>query len=267
MINIDATTDIALKGARRAAVFLGLGINSSRDKSFKDYQLPKDSFLRIVPDEAKEEEIEEFKSVFSEWIITSALREITETLDVFLNLLHNNCLRMAVTKGNAELSDAPIILKKFERLGLDEKFQQIREQYGVETKNENYFLGIKQARNCIVHRRGIVGEKDIDENDGKLRLQWWTIDLLGSSADGKETKLAPDVESGHYSFDVETTIQAKLFSPRERVFCLNEKLALTPREIIEICFLTQISAEELKRSTLKYAESIGVKIVKLDESN
>lgn len=49
-IDFDKLKEIALRGIRRTAVFLGLGVNAARDENFKDYQLTGIALLRLVPD-------------------------------------------------------------------------------------------------------------------------------------------------------------------------------------------------------------------------
>jgi hypothetical protein len=38
-LDLDKLLDIALKGVRRAAVFMGLGVNAAIDPDFRSYQL------------------------------------------------------------------------------------------------------------------------------------------------------------------------------------------------------------------------------------
>jgi len=48
-IDIDTLLELALRGIRRASVFLGLGVNAAIDPEFKDYQLTNLSNIHIIP--------------------------------------------------------------------------------------------------------------------------------------------------------------------------------------------------------------------------
>ena len=68
-----------MRGVRRASVFLGLGVNAARNPQFKDYQLQNLALFRIMPDALPDETIAHFKENFEEWVISCALRELTES--------------------------------------------------------------------------------------------------------------------------------------------------------------------------------------------
>ena len=47
-INLPAIKDIAVKGVRRTAVFMGLGINAANNPDFKQYQLADVTGLEFI---------------------------------------------------------------------------------------------------------------------------------------------------------------------------------------------------------------------------
>ena len=132
-----------MRGVRRASVFLGLGVNAARNPQFKDYQLQNLALFRIMPDALPDETIAHFKENFEEWVISCALHELTETLDVFLDSVHRACLLMATNQGTVTPEEANKWGPVFERGGLDSKLSLLRRRFSIETSREAYFKGIK----------------------------------------------------------------------------------------------------------------------------
>lgn len=84
-IDLDQLMDVALKGVRRTAVFLGLGLNAASRADFNDYELwklaPKDAngnyeglTFGLVPDNAPSETLKHYKEEFGVWVINNGLR-------------------------------------------------------------------------------------------------------------------------------------------------------------------------------------------------
>ena len=63
-ISFPAIQETALKGVRRTAVFMGLGLNAGQDPNYRAYQLSSISMLQFVPQNADDHTIDEFKTHF-----------------------------------------------------------------------------------------------------------------------------------------------------------------------------------------------------------
>jgi hypothetical protein len=262
-INFDYIADIPMRGVRRASVFLGLGVNAARNPQFKDYQLQNLALFRIMPDALPDETIAHFKENFEEWVISCALRELTETLDVFLDSVHRACLLMATNQGTVTPEEANKWGPVFERGGLDSKLSLLRRRFSIETSREAYFKGIKQARHCIAHRRGIVGMEDVDESDNKLHLQWWRVELLIKTPIGKEISLMPPLEEGAIVLEEGGEVQAR-FSTNERVFAIGQKISLNPNDLTEVCLLVKLASADIVKGLIEYTKSLRVEIQQKD---
>ena len=140
-INIDLNRikEISLKGIRRTAVFMGLGINSARAAEFKEYQLSEETFFRIIPDNVNDNQIKDFKSHFEHWIISCGLRELIETFSVYLTAIFKSCLLAAIHKKKLEINDPEKCLESFKWKGVEKQLKILRTRFGVETTKEIYF--------------------------------------------------------------------------------------------------------------------------------
>ncbi|NWF74711.1 MAG: hypothetical protein HXY51_16970 [Nitrospirae bacterium] len=123
-VDLDDIQEIALKGVRRAAVFMGLGLNAAFNKDFKDYRLSQITKVDLVPPDANDAQIENFKKEFSYWIIGNGLRELIENFHVFLDRLHDGCLLFKVTKvGGSSPQEVQAAGEKFYYVGLSAKLR------------------------------------------------------------------------------------------------------------------------------------------------
>jgi hypothetical protein len=254
-IDLDQIKEIALKGVRRATIFLGLGVNAARDKTFTSYQLPENDYLKLVPENVSDGELSDFKENFEKWIISNGLRELIESFGVFLDRIHQACLLFATNVGQISPRDAEKYGVAFEKKGVEGKLNKLHTLFNVLTNKEKYFPSINQARNCITHRRGVVGVEDLKGNDD-LQLIWWAMDTIVQLPDGKEIPLIPIPKGGIYLKDG-GTVCIKI-RDRNRVYALGEIVELNPVDINEICFLVSLATNEIVASTVAYAKSIGI---------
>lgn len=73
-LDFDRIHEVALKGIRRAAVFMGLGVNAARDIGYRAYELTDLTQIQIVPSGANDQQVKQFKQEFEIWIIANGLR-------------------------------------------------------------------------------------------------------------------------------------------------------------------------------------------------
>src|SRR6266478_4900584 len=69
LLNIDVrkVLEVALLGVRRAAMFMGLGVNASENPAIVDYQIQGFKEIRLLPDNLPQEIIQESKLNFWQW--------------------------------------------------------------------------------------------------------------------------------------------------------------------------------------------------------
>lgn len=257
-INLDQLQEIALKGVRRTAAFLALGVNSARDHRLVDYQLPGDALLRFLPDNVTPEGVANLKIEYEKWVIFCCLRELIETFAVYLDGVHYWLgLVISVEKGTITPEEARKRERAFEQKGIDGKLDELRSQFEIQTPKEKYLVSIHRVRNCLTHRRGIVASRDI-RSEGTLRVNWWAMDILAKTADGKETPLTPAQLTG--GVVLRDCVVMMRFVDREREFRLGEVLQLTVGDLSEICFLVTEATREVMSSAIQYAKAQGIEI-------
>lgn len=265
-INFDRIRQDAIKGIRRSAVFMGLGVNAANDDRFSDYQLSLETKLQILPDGLNEETIKSFKNHYSEWVRINAFRESIESFHVFLDQLFFALL--VVKRKPHGVEEAHKRYAKFERQGFGQKLSDFDKEFSINVLFPNYLLALNKSRNCIAHRRGIASNhRDINDKDkDSLRVVWRAMSVVMTDSTGEELFRMEDLPG--YKTTEETVIGIR-FEDREKLFRRGELISFDPTELSEMLYYWMFEINQLFNAGLKYAEEKGVKFVqpKFNNSN
>lgn len=256
-MNIDfgAISEIARKGIRRAAVFLGLGINAAESPGLRNYSLAHHSSYQFVPQEVDDATIDTWKEEFRSWIVTSGLRELIETFAVFLDKIQEACLVIALSKSRVSGKQAEGDARSFQHKGIRDKLSVLASEFAIAPDHPDALTTINQARNCLAHRRGIVGSQDCNDGDA-LTIRWWSIEIYFETPQGEKTLTDMPV-----TIPVEgpTGAGVKVGSTeRVRTFSKGAVVKFTPKELHEICWFLYFSTDQIRDSAAKYAEKFGI---------
>jgi len=254
-IDVNKIQEIALLGVRRAAVFMGLGINAARDSRFREYKLTHITGIELIPADVDEKTIGHFKEEFQLWIIESGFRELLERFSLFLDAIHHHSLLLATNRKKISPEDAEKLHNKFEYTGVTGKLDQMEETFGMSFRHVHYLETLSQARNCLTHRLGIVGDKDCG-SDGHFELRWRSFDLLVQALDKDEpVNLSFPIKEPVY-FEKGGEVQLKIVD-RVRRFPKGAKLALLSKDLAEICHFVILASNDVATAMIDYAKSIG----------
>lgn len=257
-ISLDNVLDIALKGVRRAAVFMGLGVNAAIDPDFKSYQLSQLTNIQMVPDDVSPEELTHFKEEFRLWIEAGGFRELADTFATYLDAVHHACLLMKTVTGQPSLADVPKIHAKYRRWGLPDKLSVLSERFDVAPQKPAHLLSLSRARNCLTHRGGIVGDDDLQGAEA-LSLHWVGVDVFIDEPNGTRHLVNEILSRTPINLPNGGTPKVQ-FSERTRRFKRREKLILSTRELAEICWIYAHEARFLLGRVGEFAKAVGVEI-------
>lgn len=265
-IDFSKMKDISYRGIRRAAAFVGLGVNVARDGEFKKYQLSEYSTLEIMPNNLDDKSIAHIKEEFEKWVILNGVRELVESFGLFLDKVHIICLLMATQKKQISSDDAEKFGPAFERKGVEDKLTILRNRFGITSDKEKYFSSINQIRNCITHRKGQIGSEDLRDNKS-FQLTWWGFDIFAETPSGEKHSLIPPLPKEGLFLKEGGKIMLQV---KDRIieYKLGDIVTLSPNELIEICYLVQLTTDDIVKSSYDYAKKIGIEentIAKSDE--
>jgi len=194
------------------------------------------SFLNFVPAQQQRPNSDAVVRDFRVWAVGCGLRDCVEATNVFLEQLRFACA-MYWLAGKGQFTGAdyhetlgPKPAKRFHRLGLPYKISHLAEEYEFTLPGQycEQVLSLNQARNCLVHRSGVVSAQDTNLDD-RLRLLWEKPELVVLRQDG-------DVVVSETTFLHAGEKVGMRCRPTERIFVAGDILALSSAEFTEFCW-------------------------------
>jgi len=230
-IDLNRLRAIAHTGLQRAYVFMGYGLNAARDANLNDFSLEDVSHAQLVSPFSAPTQIESAKQAFGQWIVGGGIREAIEAFGTFLDEVHRVALFVAGHKGAISEPEARKARKRFRHIGLPEKLAVLVEGFGVGVEWPALVGSIHSARNCLVHRHGVVAKKDCNAGE-QLAVSWRSLELVILRATGEVVIRMPIQEKVHVEQGEAIAVQ---WSTRESCFDVGDALVLHPSHLAEIC--------------------------------
>ncbi|MGH8503839.1 MAG: hypothetical protein ACREVE_15515 [Gammaproteobacteria bacterium] len=254
-IDFDKLLEVALKGVRRASVFMGLGVNAAIDKDFKNYQLSPLTNIQLVPDNVPEENLKHIKEEFRVWIEAGGFRELADTFARYLDSVHHTCLVMKAVREKTSVTDFSDVHLKFRSEGFPNKLNILQQRFSVGPAHGPQLISLSRARNCLTHRNGIVGEEDL-RGETEFSAKWHGMDVFIEEPNGKRH---PFNETPPEGLLLPEGGSVKMqFVERVRSFKRGEKLLLSTRDLAEVCWFYDRKARSVLKSVVAFARSIGI---------
>lgn len=246
------------KSLQEVICLVAAGLNSSDTIELEGLKLPTSiqrNFARI--DGA---DLDKVKRRYSEWLLTCGFRDSIESVSTFLENAHKvlTCWELAEKKDSAfriprERWDNDFVreVKKFHRLGFPDKLNHLAQKHamGIKDTFKAQILSINSARNCLVHRRGIVGEPD-ENVPGALLVKWLRMKLFLRNEEGDR-----DLVIGE-TIEKEGTI-CMVHEEKQKSFSLRTMVNFSVDEFSELTWSFFLFAEELVKSINAYGVDQG----------
>jgi len=254
-IDLPAILGIAHLGVRRATVFSTFGANAARGAVESDFDPLACGAMEVIPAPPDQTTLDSYKKEFEKWVVVCALREAIEAFALFLDHIHLACVIMAHVEGRVTVEQADKWGADYSFLGLAQKLRLLRERFGVEFADADMLLSINAFRNCLSHRRGVVGPEDCAQ-DGSFVVVWPGIELFSASEDGEERRVG-------FPVDVPVVMEAGAgllirTARKTTTFKLGDQLRLSPTQVTEAGQFLAQAAEAVCKSAQSYAEGLGL---------
>ena len=255
-VDFEEVLEFARLGIRRASLFMGFAVNMANNPDVRDYDLSHQTKYRVLPETDDENVLAEYKHEFRTWVIANALREIHESLIEYLEKVNQACLTFEWVVREKTSEDCDRFQKKFHNAGFQDKFHILRRQFNVTTQHENGWLSVNAARNCLTHRRGVVGCDDVNEG-GHLRLRWRALEIYFIPAGGAPVFNRDIPPSG---LQMQGGALDSKYVDRSCSFEKGQLVELSPLQLAEICAFADEAAVELANSAVEFARNKGISI-------
>lgn len=269
VIDFSQILDVAMKGVRRTAVFMGLGLNAASDPALTKFSLEGRSYMQLVPEPQPPETVAHFKTEFGKWIVGCGLRELLETFETFLTEVFDACMVSAIKAGLVTQAEAEKERKRFGFGGLSNKVTVLG-KLGVTGVHSHYFASLYEARNCLTHRQGLVGWEDCKDAavPGRLVLTWrgYAREIREPSGNIIPLEDERGVPCGLPVYLPDGGDMLVRVLERRREFAVGDVVELSPADLAEICAFVIHEAQAILASAVAYVEGpCGIPVQRPEE--
>lgn len=259
-INLDALRNELRIALQRVIYLVSAGLKAAEGIDPENLQLPTVSMAVTYASNLKFTPVE-IKQQYTSWILTNGFRDSIECVSAFLESVHkvlsvwkltgkqNETVQIKAADWNATFVDG---IKKFHRLGFPDKLNHIRNEHDIEMDEKfvDLLLSINTARNCLVHRNGIVSDRDITA-DSKLEVKWTTLMFVLQNEDGEKELVIGQLVEKESWVGVRPVGQVKTFDQ-------GAKIEFSTKEFSDITWTSFLFGEDLVTKIHSYAVKSGI---------
>ncbi len=256
-VNLNGLRGELQRSLQEVICLVATGLEAETDVEPENLALPTDikwSFSKLRLDK------ETFRVRYSEWVLSNGFRDAIESIGVYLESVHRVLSIWELVekqKGGTPISDGEwnsLFLdggNRFHRLGLPDKLDHIclTHEIGVKDSYKEQILSINIARNCYVHRNGVVSDRDTNK-EGSLRVSWSRLHTFLQDEDGEHPLvIGRTVEKG-------STLCVRA-EESEKAFAIGERLSFSVAEMSEILWCLFLFSNDLVMAISKFGEAKG----------
>lgn len=200
-INLDGLRSELRRALQRIIYLVSAGLQTTENIEAEKLQLPTNGIKMTYAKNMKYTS-EEIREHYRAWLMTNGFRDSIECVSAFLESAHQVLsfwqLAGHQKKKEVKISDLNEIVvsatKKFHRLGFPNKIDHIKKDHGIDLQDHFIvqLISINAARNCFVHRHGIVADLDVTV-DNKLEVNWTRLQLVLTNEDGEREAVFGEV--------------------------------------------------------------------------
>lgn len=202
--------------------------------------------------------VDEVRSEAHAWVIGCALRDFVEEVAGLLEETRRVCTASTLV-GSTIVSEeflGTVDAQKgeFDRLTFPAKVERIQKLFGdVLDGRIRHVRTLVRARNCLVHRLGVVDERDCNEGE-VLVIRWKDMELGARTPDGREVPLMPGtvLKEGGQPF--------VRYVERSRQFACGERVVLTSTDLCGIWRTLEGFAYGTTKRVVDFAREKGVQL-------
>ncbi len=259
-VNLDGLPS-RMQGVLKAATNLvAIGLNSTTSITPESFVIP-DLPMHHRYDSNNQWTLDAAKSIWEYWILRNGFRDIAEAtsglLEEIQRVLSYWQLSFLQSERGELLGDDwnELVVKKgrqFHKRTLPQKIEFFEKQYqfSVDLDLLRQVLSINAARNCFVHRGGVVAAEDAGFS-GVLDLEWSALVAL-AIVDGKEQEVhPPQIFEGGTKIGVATR-------PRSKRVPIVESLEVNATEFAQMGWTLYIFSQSCAHRLESYGRERGI---------
>lgn len=238
-VSLDGLLGALHKDIQRVTNLVAVGIQSPVDLDEESLAIRSDPISFRFGNSPPWASNDDASSDYQDWVYGNGLRDVLESVGSFLEEVRQILAlwslgdrqsageQLTGAIWTAELQDAG---KRFHRLGFPDKVDRLRTEFRmhVDTTLNEHVLSANVARNCLVHRRGIVSERDLNR-DNALVVSWRRMAVVLKDEDGEHPLVFGERLKKEAAVIMKVEDTAKEFG-------LGERVIFSATEFAEICW-------------------------------
>lgn len=239
-LNKDGVAAPVLRAAVLATSVVGTSLRALSNDDLSPPELKSD-FMSFSFGGTEFPESERLQT-YQNWILGKGFQDLArgvrETLEEAIFYLEMTKLEAGATTWGALQSHMAKIRGRAMRPGFSQLMEEVNTGLTERMAFEVEFLSLQKVRNCLEHRNGRVGLKDVDPTTGVMALSFPRLKITASE-DGKET----EVYEGQF-FEK----GAELYLGREtriREYAMEEAVVISAADFYEIALACHLFAVDL----------------------
>jgi hypothetical protein len=175
-------------------------------------------------------------SEFQRWSALVVLRDLIESFSTYLMEVYG----LAIEANSVAASS--VTLAQFERKGIEDQLAVLSGCFTIDSAWIVRLVGYNKARNCLAHRQGLVGPRDItDGNDLVVRWLVSKIELTNGLA-GSSVSVDGPMNSLVRAQHIQGAPARAEVRDKEKRIPLGSVIRFMPTDILEICQTFQLAA-------------------------
>lgn len=257
-VDLNALINRLSLGVQRTMNLVAVGLTGGKRLEDAPIQLPDTHIgLQIASD--RQWDLGFARNEHEKWVLACGFRDVSEATGAFLEEVHSIVALWSLGDQSKTMTGADLEKKtvaepeSFQGLGLPKKLERLRDQYSLmlDPGYVSHVLSINAARNCLVHRRGIVADWDCKAGEG-LIVTWTRLSIRVCDGKGDRELYPPgDVEA-------EGGLNLKR-EPACKTFQRGESVVFTVNEFSEICWTLYQFGISTAQLLDNYSDERGIK--------
>lgn len=220
----------------------------------------QDAHFHIDPAKNRRLPLDDLKVETRKWLLKSAFQSAMELVNFPLEqarrLLALWDMAQRHARGESVRLDFEDDAAWFHKRPFEQKLTFLRERYAfqIDAGAVAVVLSLHKARNCVVHRLGMVSAIDCDSAAGVLKASWEEYAVFASPSRADWQNAARVDFGGHVKVG-QAVHMRRLTKVRE--FKPGDLIELTPQDLNEICHTIHLFASQVRDDLRKKSESLG----------
>jgi hypothetical protein len=261
-INPQAMIDRLNRSLQRSIDLVAFGLGAAEE--MKSSPLKLSDVIQFLPASGFALSLEDSKREFKLWMVTAKLRDCIEAFSTYLEEVRLVCRAYQLfASGNPAVTPAAwnsvvtAEAKQFHKLGLPKKIAAIRADFHLDVvpPEVDMVITVNEARNCLVHRAGVVTPQDVNSDDS-LAVEWMAQGLAVERQDGS----VESIESLPFTAGPNERLFMRN-TPKKKSFGLGSFVEFTAAEFAEMCWSFFLMATAINASVEVFGRSCGINFV------